>query len=87
MPILTLLNGQRVITSEYLTEPGEPIEVRRSWRERLFSRPWQPRKRTRTVIPQVPSRQASIMPNGTIVIHPAMLSALRSAAEATKVGT
>ena len=72
------LNGVEVITSVWLTESGEPVQVRRSWRERLFSRPWRPLRRTRTFVPQVPSKHAYRM-GDRIVMHPAMLAQLKSA--------
>ena len=79
MPDLGLM-GMRIITSEWLTEAGEPYEVRRTWRERLFSRPWHPLRVTRTVVPQVPMKGAVQLNAHTLVIHPAMLSSLRQAA-------
>lgn len=71
-----LFRGMPVVTSLFLTEAGEPIEVRRTWRERFLSRPWRPWKRTKAVIPQVPRRDALVM-GGQILVHPAMLSELR----------
>jgi len=34
--------GVRVFLNEILTVPGDPARVRRTWRERLLSRPWRP---------------------------------------------
>lgn len=61
--------GLRVITSLWLTEDGDPVEVRRSWHERFLSRPWRPWRVTRTVIPQVPRRGALKIDN-TLYFHP-----------------
>lgn len=65
-----LFNGFRVITSPYLTEAGEPYDVRRSLRERLFSRPWHPLQRTRTITPQVPMKGGYRLGHDTVVMHP-----------------
>lgn len=79
--------GMRIITSEYMTEAGDPIQVRRTWKERIdlrqpmFSWPWPPFVATRTVVPQVPRRDVLIV-NGTLVMHPAMVGELREIAEA-----
>lgn len=72
-----MMNGVRIIESVYLTEPGEPYKVRRTWRERLFSLPWQPLKATRTITPQVPMRGGYQLGDGTIVMHPAMVAEFR----------
>lgn len=76
---MNTLSGFRVIESEYLTEAGEPVQVRRSWRERLFSRPWRPLRQTRTVIPQVPMKGGYRLGKHTIVMHPETLRQLRAA--------
>lgn len=74
---LSMFNGMRVIESEWLMEPSEPMTERRTWRERLFTRPWRPFVRTRTVVRQIPYRGALRLSNGTLVIHPVTLRALR----------
>lgn len=71
--------GVRIIESVYLTEAGEPYEVRRPWMERLFSRPWRPLQRTRTITPQVPMRGGLRMADGTIVMHPDTVRQLKAA--------
>ena len=73
------LNGLRVIASPYLTEPGEPYQVRRSWKERLFSRPWTPLIRTRVVVPKVPMKGGYQLGDGSIVMHPQMIQQLKLA--------
>lgn len=72
-----MMNGLTVLTSVWLTEPGEPVTVRRSWRERWCGYPWRPWCATRTIIPQVPSKRAVYLNRNTIVVHPAMLDQLR----------
>lgn len=71
------LTGMKVIESTFLTEPGEPEERRRSWRQRLFSRPWRPWKVTETWIPQRPYRGVVKMGRNTLVVHPDTLKQLR----------
>lgn len=55
-----LYNGYRVHINSSLVKDGEPKEVSRAWFERLFTRPWQPLKKTKTVIPKVPSREVIV---------------------------
>ncbi len=77
--------GRKVITSPWLTEPGEPVTVRRTWRERFLTRPWRPWRSVRIVVPQVPSKRAVELPDGTLVVHPAMLQRLRELCEPSRV--
>ena len=69
--------GVKIIESLLMVEDGEPYEVKRSWRERLFSRPWRPLLPTRTVIPKVPKREAIRLPDGSWVMHPEIARMLR----------
>jgi hypothetical protein len=46
--------GIQIKVSPWAMVPGKPIQVKRPWRERLFSRPWRPWVKTRLVIPTVP---------------------------------
>lgn len=78
-----MFNGMRVIESPYLEQDGEPYTVRRTWRERLFSRPWRPLKATRVVVPRVPYRGAYSLNATTIVMHPAVLRELRQTMRGT----
>lgn len=64
------LYGRRVYLNPLLTTPGDPVEVRRPWRERLFSRPWRPWAATRTAIPQVPSREVFFLGETALAMHP-----------------
>lgn len=75
--------GLRIIESPYLEEDGEPVTVRRSWRERLFSRPWRPFVTTRTVIPKIPYRGAVRLNQTTIVMHPATVLELKKSLDWT----
>lgn len=71
--------GVRIIESPCLTEAGEPQAVRRSWRERLCSRPWRPWKATKTVVPQVPSRTVYRLAGGRLLMHPEIAREYRRA--------
>lgn len=62
--------GFHVYTNIGLTVPGTPYEVRRHWGERLFSKPWQPWKATRTVVPQEPDPQMYVLGEFAVVGHP-----------------
>lgn len=62
--------GVKIIADENLTEPGEPYDVERTWKERLFTLPWKPFRKTKTIIPQIPSKQIYGLPDGTWVMHP-----------------
>ena len=74
---MNAFHGMRVIESVYLVEPGEPRTERRTWRERLFSRPWRPWVATKVVVPQVPHRGAVQLNATTLVMHPETLRQLR----------
>ena len=69
--------GVKIIESLLMVEDGTPYEVKRFWRERLFSRPWRPLHPTRTVVPKVPKREALRMPDGSLVMHPELARELR----------
>jgi hypothetical protein len=70
--------GMRVIESVYLEEYGPPTLVRRTWRERLFSRPWRPWKATKVVRQKVPYSGGLKLDDHTIVMHPATYAKLRN---------
>lgn len=80
-------NGMRVLTSELLEQDGEPYTVRRTWRARLFSRPWRPFVATRTIVPRVPYQGALRLDASTLVMHPVAVELLRSlSAKAAEAG-
>lgn len=72
--------GMPVLTSEWLTDP-EQRTVRRTWRERLFTRPWRPWVATKTITVQVPSTKVLILPGPKVLMHPAQVETLRRALE------
>lgn len=71
--------GAKVYENALLTKPGTPYEVKRTLKERLWSRPWQPLKATTWVTPQVPSSDIFTMPDGSLVMHPETVQLLRNA--------
>lgn len=60
----------KIIESFACVEDGTPYEVRRGWKERLLSRPWQPFMKTRTVIPKVPMQGGYLLGSHSVVMHP-----------------
>ena len=72
----------KIIADANLTEDGEPCEVSRTWKERLFTLPWKPLQKTKTVIPQVPSKQIYGFPDGRWVMHPDTFHQLKVEIEA-----
>lgn len=68
-------NGYQIIQDETMTMKGEPYEEPIPLMRRLFSRPWRPFKKTKTIYPTVPSDKI-IMMNGKIVMHPVMADRL-----------
>lgn len=75
------LHGYKILESHHLLEDGQPQTVRRTWRERLFSRPWRPWRATRTFVPRVPYRGAFRVGSDTVLMHPAMVIELRKASQ------
>jgi hypothetical protein len=59
-----------------MTEPGDPVQVRRTWKERLCSRPWAPWCATKTIVPQVPSSKVYII-GGVAHMHPQTFTTLK----------
>lgn len=69
--------GLQVIEDPNMTEPGAPIVVLRTFRERWFSRPWRPFRYTKTIVPQVPMRTTYVLEDRFVIMHPAMAARLR----------
>lgn len=85
---MATLGGLKIATSVWLTEPGEPVQVARPWKERWLSRPWRPWQRTKTHVPQVPMKTAYRV-GDTLFMHPAMkdeLLRLRGLAKVSQAG-
>ena len=69
-------NDMDVVLSELMTEP-KTLNVRRTWRERLCSRPWRPLVAVKTITIQVPSEAVRVW-NGKVLMHPALFAELRA---------
>lgn len=67
----------RIVESTSLARDGAPVEVQRTWRERLFSRPWTPWRSTKTVIPQIPMDDMINLGGGVFLMHPVTAQKLR----------
>jgi len=76
-------NGYRVVENLSMTVNGEPIKDKRTWKERLFSLPWNPFKTHNITIPQIPSTEV-IMFENSMIMHPEIASKLRDALEKDK---
>lgn len=70
------LFGVRLIATPLLVDKETRI-VQRSWRERLFSLPWQPLRPWKEVVTTVPAKKALVMEDGTWYMHPTTLEQLR----------
>lgn len=71
-PNFAHLNGFKLVESIVLTVPGEPVEVPRTWRERLFTfKPWRPLQATRWQATSKPDPAYYILKSeNKIVAHP-----------------
>lgn len=73
----SMFNGMRVIESIYLVQDGEPYAEKRTWRERLFTRPWRPLLNLRIVTPRIPYQGVVQLDANTLVMHPETLRKLK----------
>lgn len=73
---ITALNGIRIVTDSNMVEPGAAVEIKRTWKERLFTRPWKPFKTVKTIIPLVPITKVFMHDDGWIM-HPDILEELK----------
>ena len=71
-------NGMKISECLSMVENGEPYQAKRTWKERLFSIPWQPFKSSITVVPKVPRKDA-VNIRGVWFMHPQAARALRQA--------
>ena len=69
-------NGYRILTSDNMVEPGEPYQVKRTIKERLFFRPWKPFKKYNTVTPMVPMKKI-IAYKDFLLMHPEIYELLK----------
>ncbi len=71
-----LINGVKIIEDRNMVVDGEPYEVRHTWHERLFTRPWKPFKTMRTVIPKIPSSEV-LQFEDKWIMHPEIATKLK----------
>lgn len=73
------LLGFKIHQNSNMLDDGPPEERVRSWKERLFTRPWKPWKKTKWVPTKVPSCTILHMPDGSLMMHPIMFREALSA--------
>lgn len=75
---LVILNGYKIQPEAIACSEVIHREVDRDWRERWFSRPWRPFKKTRTVVETVASDRVLVL-DGTIFCHPDLAEKINQA--------
>ena len=70
-----MFNGKQVFLSAYASRVVSTV-VRRSWRERLFSRPWRPWRATKVVSHTEPCMFDTPL---SIVMHPVLWNQIKKA--------
>jgi hypothetical protein len=70
--------GFNIIEDERMVENALPRLVRRAWRDRLFTRPWRPWRKHKTVIDKVAMQCAYQFDEG-LVMHPEIAAKVRAA--------
>lgn len=70
------MRALRIIENPLLTEAAEKT-VLRTWWERWFTRPWQPRVKTKKTIIRVSSKKLHWINNTTLVCHPVVAKTIR----------
>lgn len=71
-PVHSFIKGERFYADKHLTEP-KCEEVKRTWSERLFTRPWRPLKTHKVVVTQVASRKV-LKIHGNYFAHPDLIA-------------
>ena len=72
--------GYNIIENIHMVDVDNPIitEVNRTWKERLFTLPWRPFKKTKTVTTFPPMKNFYLM-GRTLFCHPIMKQSLIAA--------
>lgn len=74
--------GLKILENPILTVPGQSEQVKRTLKERLFSRPWRPFKKYIKVTPMIPDPNYYLDKiNNTIIAHPDTARKLMNAIE------
>jgi hypothetical protein len=71
----------RVVLSDAMTYMDATHTAPRSWRERLFSWPWRPWVATKPVPRFMPRKDAILLADGRLVMHPTTYRALQENVE------
>ncbi len=79
-------NGYEIVESFHMTMDGEPYEKIRNLKERFFTRPWKPLKKTKTIIPKIPLDKMYVMDN-KIIMHPAYAEKIKKEISHAKTQT
>lgn len=69
--------GYRIIEDRNMVIDGDPYEKLRGWKERLFSRPWRPFKKYKTIIPKIPNPEI-IVTADCYIMHPEIAKKLKT---------
>ena len=78
---LLLFGGYKLVASDLLVEYTSR-EVPRSIKERLFTRPWRPFKKTKTIHYTEPKMDVLVSTSErSIIAHPVVIERLRNAVE------
>jgi hypothetical protein len=62
--------GYKIILNSNLVIDAKPIAMVRTWKERLFTRPWKPFLAIKMIKSQVPDPNGYFLGNDTMVMHP-----------------
>jgi len=72
---LANIAGKQLIENPNMVVFGESYDVRRSWRERLFTRPWKPWVIFKRLTPMVPMKKL-LLAGDKIIGHPEAIKEL-----------
>ena len=73
----SFLSRFKIIENPYLFKDGKPYTVKRTWKERLFSKPWKPLQKFKIIIPKIPDDNIFVLNGATLVGHPETIRALK----------
>lgn len=65
-----------ILENALLTDPEDRV-VKRTIRERLWSWPWNPFRKTKVIVVQVPSRTTYLLMETNLVCHPVVAAEIR----------
>ena len=77
--MISTYRGYQLIESSYLVDRGPDKLIDRTWKERLFSLPWTPFKKTKVVETYVPSDKMYVIGRDKIIIHPEKIKIIKDA--------